>query len=173
MRSEIVGTTGVAEVPRGVDPGARQGPTFATSAPVALPHSGESEPSMQHICDVDDQQAEVFRSILARVGDKWSMMLIGMLQRGPYRFTELKRMTPGISARMLTFTLRQLERDGLVERTVYAEIPPRVEYRATKLGSTLVGPVMAIAEWAATHQAEIVAYRDRYDLEQGEARPVR
>ncbi|WP_353055785.1 helix-turn-helix domain-containing protein [Leucobacter sp. CX42] len=135
--------------------------------------AGHDEPRMQHICAVDDQQAEVFRSILARVGDKWSMMLIGMLQQGPYRFTELKRMTPGISSRMLTFTLRQLERDGLVERTVYAEIPPRVEYRATVLGSTLVGPVMAIAEWALTHQTEIVAFRDRYDHAQDESSSAR
>lgn len=122
---------------------------------------------MQSICAVDGDDAEVFRSILSRVGDKWSMMLIGMLQEGPYRFTELKRMTPGISARMLTFTLRQLERDGLVERTIYAEIPPRVEYRATELGRTLIGPVMAIAEWAAMHQSEIVALRDAYDARTG------
>lgn len=122
---------------------------------------------MQSICAVEGDDAEVFRSILSRVGDKWSMMLIGMLQEGPYRFTELKRMTPGISARMLTFTLRQLERDGLVERTIYAEIPPRVEYRATELGRTLIGPVMAIAEWAATHQSEIVALRDAYDARTG------
>ncbi|WP_369676680.1 winged helix-turn-helix transcriptional regulator [Leucobacter sp. 7(1)] len=129
------------------------------------------EPNMQHICDVDGTEAEVFRSILSRVGDKWSMMLIGMLQEGPYRFTELKRMTPGISARMLTFTLRQLERDGLVDRTVYAEIPPRVEYRATQLGRTLVGPVMAIAEWASTHQSEIVAHRDAYDTTEAATGP--
>ncbi|TQL43093.1 HxlR family transcriptional regulator [Leucobacter komagatae] len=159
---------GVATYGIGVPETAPEAPElFATGA------AAGDEPRMQHICAVDEQQAEVFRSILARVGDKWSMMLIGMLQQGPYRFTELKRMTPGISARMLTFTLRQLERDGLVERTVYAEIPPRVEYRATRLGSTLVGPVMAIAEWASTHQAEIVAFRDQYDHEQGEARPVR
>lgn len=138
-------------------------------APVASVAPAGDEPNMQHICDVDGAEAEVFRSILSRVGDKWSMMLIGMLQEGPYRFTELKRMTPGISARMLTFTLRQLERDGLVERTVYAEIPPRVEYRATQLGRTLVGPVMAIAEWASTHQADIVAHRDAYDTTEAAA----
>lgn len=148
----------------GQDPGAQH------SVPQP-PEQGDA--CMEHICAVDGEQAEVFRSILGRVGDKWSMMLIGMLQQGPYRFTELKRMTPGISARMLTFTLRQLERDGLVTRTVFAEIPPRVEYRATELGSTLVGPVMAIAQWATRHQAEIVALRDRYDLEQAEDRPVR
>jgi len=90
-------------------------------------------------------------------------MLIGMLHEGPLRFTELKQMTPGISGRMLTHTLRQLERDGLVEREVFAEIPPRVEYRSTPLGKSLAGPVLAIAEWASAHQGEITANRDRYD----------
>ena len=134
----------------------------------------EDDPSafdvtMERFCALDEEQAELFRSILGRVGDKWSMMLIGMLQQGPYRFTELKRMTRGISSRMLTFTLRQLERDGLVTRTVYAEIPPRVEYAATELGSTLVGPVMAVAEWASQHQREIVRFREAYDAAQDDA----
>lgn len=136
------------------------------------PNESADDVCMQVICAVEGDQAEVFRSILSRVGDKWSMMLIGMLQHGPYRFTELKLMTPGISARMLTFTLRQLERDGLVQRTVCAEIPPRVEYQATPLGRTLIDPVMALAQWASTHQTEIVAFRDEYDLAQEGDRPA-
>ncbi len=141
--------------------------------PHQQPVQPDSDTCMRLICDVEGERAEVFRSILGRVGDKWSMMLIGMLQHGPYRFTELKRMTPGISARMLTFTLRQLERDGLVQRTAYAEIPPRVEYQATPLGRTLIDPVMALAQWASTHQTEIVAFRDEYDLAQEGDRPAR
>ncbi|MDR2999280.1 MAG: helix-turn-helix transcriptional regulator [Microbacterium sp.] len=121
------------------------------------------EPRMHQVCGHDPAEAEAFRSILSRIGDKWSLMLIGMLHEGPLRFTELKQMTPGISGRMLTHTLRQLERDGLVEREMFAEIPPRVEYSSTELGKSLAGPVLAIAEWASAHQAEISANRDRYD----------
>lgn len=127
------------------------------------PNITTAEPRMHQLCGLDPMEAEVFRSILTRIGDKWSVMLIGMLHEGPRRFTELKHMTPGISGRMLTHTLRQLERDGLVEREVFPEIPPRVEYRATALGKSLAVPVLAIAEWASEHQAEILHHRDRYD----------
>lgn len=121
------------------------------------------EPRMHAICGHTAESAEVFRSILARVGDKWSMMLIGMLSAGPVRFTDLKKLTPGISARMLAHTLRQLERDGFVNRQMFAEIPPRVEYHATELGLSLSIPVMAVAEWAAEHQQQIEDNRDAYD----------
>ncbi|WP_319805259.1 helix-turn-helix domain-containing protein [Microbacterium sp. YJN-G] len=121
------------------------------------------ESNMSELCARDVEDSELFRSVLSRIGDKWSVMLVGMLLEGPLRFTELKRTTPGISGRMLTHTLRQLERDGLVEREVFAEIPPRVVYRSTPLGKSLAIPVMAIAEWASAHQDEIVANRDRYD----------
>ena len=127
------------------------------------------EPRMHAMCGHDPEEAELFRSVLSRIGDKWSVMLVGMLHDGPLRFTQLKQMTPGISARMLTHTLRQLERDGLVEREMFAEIPPRVEYRSTPLGKSLAIPVLAIAEWASAHQAEIYANRDRYDEEQDPA----
>lgn len=121
------------------------------------------QPRMHEMCGHDPKEAEMFRSVLSRIGDKWSVMLVGMLHDGPLRFTELKQMTPGISARMLTHTLRQLERDGLVEREIFAEIPPRVVYRSTPLGKSLAGPVLAIAEWASAHQSEIIANRDQYD----------
>lgn len=119
--------------------------------------------SMHEMCGHDPEEAEVFRSVLSRIGDKWSVLLIGMLHDGPMRFTELKKVTPGISARMLTHTLRQLERDGLVEREMFAEIPPRVEYRSTSLGKSLAEPIMAVAEWASTHQDTITINRERYD----------
>jgi DNA-binding HxlR family transcriptional regulator len=117
--------------------------------------------SMGRICIEHDP--DVFRSVLDRIGDKWSLLLIGMLQGGPMRFTELLRTTPGISRRMLTLTLRALERDGLVTRTIYAEVPPRVEYEVTKLGVSLSDPVLALAMWAADHQDAITANRAAFD----------
>jgi DNA-binding HxlR family transcriptional regulator len=110
-----------------------------------------------------EHDPDVFRSVLDRIGDKWSLMLIGMLEDGPMRFTELLRSTPGISRRMLTITLRTLERDGLVTRTIYPEVPPRVEYQVTELGRELVEPVLWMAKWAAAHQDQILANREAYD----------
>ncbi len=118
--------------------------------------------SMGKICS-DTADPEIFRSVLERIGDKWSLLLIGILEEGPRRFTELLRIVPGISRRMLTVTLRALERDGLVTRTIFAEVPPRVEYRVTELGRTLSGPVMALATWAADHQGEIGSHRSAFD----------
>jgi DNA-binding HxlR family transcriptional regulator len=102
-------------------------------------------------------------SVLARVGDKWSVFVIMMLFDGPKRFNEIKRMVAGISQRMLTLTLRGLERDGLVTRTVFPTIPPRVDYELTDLGRGLSQPVIALGEWAKAHQAEIEAARARFD----------
>jgi DNA-binding HxlR family transcriptional regulator len=103
------------------------------------------------------------REVLGRVGDKWSVLVIGMLGAGTHRFSELQRSIEGISQRMLTLTLRQLERDGLVERTVYPTIPPRVEYTLTPLGCTLLEPVMALAGWAETHRSDIETARRTFD----------
>jgi DNA-binding HxlR family transcriptional regulator len=86
--------------------------------------------------------------VLARVGDKWSVLIVMLLADGPRRFNEMKRMVEGISQRMLTLTLRGLERDGLVTRTVYPTIPPRVDYELTALGRSLCEPVMALGGWA-------------------------
>ncbi|MGV7215934.1 winged helix-turn-helix transcriptional regulator [Bradyrhizobium sp. UFLA05-112] len=102
-------------------------------------------------------------SILARVGDKWSVFVIMMLGDGPKRFNELKRMIAGISQRMLTLTLRGLERDGLVTRTIFPTIPPRVDYELTDLGRGLAQPVVALGMWARAHQTEIEAARARFD----------
>src|SRR5690349_10783623 len=102
-------------------------------------------------------------SVLARVGDKWSVFVIMMLVDGPLRFNELKRMINGISQRMLTLTLRGLERDGLVTRTVFPTIPPRVDYELTDLGRGLSQPVKALGQWAVNHQEQIAAARTRFD----------
>ena len=102
-------------------------------------------------------------SILSMVGDKWSVFVIMMLHDGPKRFNELKRMIGGISQRMLTLTLRGLERDGLVTRTVFPTIPPRVDYELTELGHSLLGPVEALGTWARGHQPQIEAARRAYD----------
>jgi DNA-binding HxlR family transcriptional regulator len=102
-------------------------------------------------------------SILARVGDKWTVLIVVLLGDGPKRFNEIKRMVGGISQRMLTFTLRGLERDGLVTRTVFPTTPPRVEYELTKLGSTLWKAVEPLSSWARTHLSEILTSRKQFD----------
>jgi DNA-binding HxlR family transcriptional regulator len=101
--------------------------------------------------------------VLNRIGDKWSVMVVGILARGTLRFNELKREINGVSQRMLTLTLRNLERDGLVTRTIYPEIPPRVEYGLTELGRTLTGPINSLWDWSATNHQAIVAARNAYD----------
>jgi DNA-binding HxlR family transcriptional regulator len=101
--------------------------------------------------------------ILNRIGDKWSVMVVGYLTRKTMRFNELRNAIGGISQRMLTLTLRNLERDGLVTRTVYPEIPPRVEYALTDLGRTLTEPLDALWDWAAQHQDHVKAARAAYD----------
>lgn len=101
--------------------------------------------------------------VLNRVGDKWSMMIVMMLSEGPMRFSELKRAIDGISQRMLTLSLRGLERDGLVTRTVTPTIPPRVDYELTELGVSLREPVRALGEWAIEHIACIRAAQHRFD----------
>ena len=111
----------------------------------------------------EDHDCRGVASVLARVGDKWSVFVIMMLGDGPKRFNELKRLVGGISQRMLTLTLRGLERDGLVTRTVFPTIPPRVDYELTDLGRGLCHPVKALGEWAISHQDQIEAARSRFD----------
>jgi DNA-binding HxlR family transcriptional regulator len=103
------------------------------------------------------------REVLSRVGDKWSVLVIGLLGDETKRFSELQRAIEGISQRMLTLTLRQLERDGLVQRTVYPTVPPRVEYALTPLGRTLLETVTALATWAEGHRQDIESARYAYD----------
>lgn len=108
--------------------------------------------------------------ILNRVGDKWSVMTVGCLRDGPVRFNEIRRKIDGISQRMLTRTLRNLERDGLVTRTIYPEIPPRVEYALTPLGQTLLPAISGLWDWAVAHHEDIVVAREAYDDRDGEPR---
>jgi DNA-binding HxlR family transcriptional regulator len=104
------------------------------------------------------------REILARVGDKWSVYVIHVLgDAGTLRFNELRSRVDGISQRMLTVTLRGMERDGLVTRRVYPEVPPRVEYALTKLGATLRQLVRGLVEWSGAHLTEVDAARAAYD----------
>jgi DNA-binding HxlR family transcriptional regulator len=105
-------------------------------------------------------------AVLSRIGDKWSVLIVMLLGNQPRRFNELKRVIGGITQRMLTRTLRGLERDGLVTRTMFATIPPRVEYALTPLGRSLWKPVRALGVWAQTNQAEIAEAREKYDRRQ-------
>ncbi|HJS91443.1 MAG TPA: helix-turn-helix domain-containing protein [Steroidobacteraceae bacterium] len=107
--------------------------------------------------------------VLARIGEKWSVLIIIMLAERPHRFSELKRAIGGVSQRMLTLSLRGLERDGLVKRTVFPTVPPRVEYELTALGQSLRAPVGALGEWARGHIAEIDAARAAFDRERSGA----
>jgi DNA-binding HxlR family transcriptional regulator len=102
-------------------------------------------------------------SVLSRVGDKWSVLVIMLLAGGPRRFNELKRMIGGISQRMLTLTLRGLERDGLVTRTIFPTIPPRVDYELTELGQSLRKPVENLGKWVFTNLPQIHDARERFD----------
>ncbi len=101
--------------------------------------------------------------ILSRVGDKWSVQVVVQMGEGPKRFNELRRAVTGISQRMLTLTLRGLERDGLVTRTVYPTIPPRVDYQLTGLGCSLLKTVRGLGEWAIVNRDEILDARRRFD----------
>ena len=106
--------------------------------------------------------------ILSRVGDKWSVMIVMLLGPGPKRFNEIRRAINGISQRMLTLTLRGLERDGLLTRTIFPTIPPRVDYELTELGQSLRCPIDALGEWAFANRDRINAARDRFDWDHSE-----
>lgn len=108
------------------------------------------------------------RVVLDRIGDRWTALIVGVLEDGPRRFGEI-RDAMGITSKVLAETLRTLERDGIVSRTAYPEIPPRVEYELTRLGLTLREPLAAIREWAEAHVEEILAARDQADGEHGHA----
>jgi DNA-binding HxlR family transcriptional regulator len=101
--------------------------------------------------------------MLARIGDKWSILIVMILASGPRRFNELKRLVDGISQRMLTLTLRHLERDGMVTRTVTPSIPPRVDYALTPLGHSLRVPVMALGKWVTDNIETIKDAREDFD----------
>jgi DNA-binding HxlR family transcriptional regulator len=106
------------------------------------------------------------REILDRIGDKWSVLVISHLAGETVRFNALKQRITGISQRMLTETVRKLERNGMLSRTIYPTIPPRVEYALTPLGQTFVEPIQTLIHWADSHSREILAARRAYDVEQ-------
>lgn len=116
-----------------------------------------------HPCASWPDNGAGIRETLDRVGDKWSVLVIGILAAGPLRYGALRDQVPGISQRMLTLTLRHLERDGLLTRTVYPAVPPRVEYELTPLGEGLRETVYAFVQWATDHNDAIEEARRRYD----------
>ena len=124
----------------------------ATRNAVALPEACARVP-LEH--------ADFIRQVLDRIGDKWTLMVVAALQGGLQRYTDLQRGIPGISQRMLSRTLAQLHHDGLVTRTAYAEVPPRVEYALTPLGASLNDIVASLIDWAASHHDEIRQHRAR------------
>jgi DNA-binding HxlR family transcriptional regulator len=103
------------------------------------------------------------RQVLDRIGDTWSVLIVGALDGGPRRYSELAARIGGISPKMLTQTLRGLERDGMISRTVFAEVPPRVEYTLTELGRSLLGLVSGLEAWAEAHIGDVAAARATYD----------
>ena len=103
------------------------------------------------------------RDVLDRIGDKWSVLLLSEMREGPVRFGGLRRRVPDISQRMLTETLRHLQRDGLVSRTVHPSVPPAVEYHLTSLGLSLLEPLEALVGWSSAHHAKVKAARAQFD----------
>jgi DNA-binding HxlR family transcriptional regulator len=128
--------------------------TEVTTAPAAL------EP-----CGQQDHPDCGIRDVLDRVGDKWSVLVIVELANGPRRFRQLQRAIDGISQRMLTLTVRRLERDGLVLRTVYPTVPAQVDYRLTDTGTSLTHLVKALTDWSLEHRPHIARARESYDNE--------
>src|SRR3972149_5831557 len=116
-------------------------------------------PGNLHVPD----ECRAVSEVLSRAGDKWTVLVVATLGGGPKRFNELRRALGSISQRMLTITLRGLERDGLVTRTVFATLPPRVDYELTKLGRSLLEPVNGLSLWARKNRAAIADARGRFD----------
>lgn len=109
------------------------------------------------------EECQTVGEVLDRIGDKWSVLVVATLGDGPKRFSELRRSIASISQRMLTLTLRGLERDGLISRTVFPTIPPRVDYELTELGRSLLRPVRALGSWARENRSRILEARASYD----------
>lgn len=118
------------------------------------------------------EECREVHDFLSIVGDKWSLRVLGALQRRTMRFSELQRAVTGISQRMLTLTLRQLERDGLVSRTVHPIVPPRVDYTLTDLGRTFLEPVLALGRWAMANQTRMKASRRAFDASSAKDRAL-
>ncbi|SOC84531.1 transcriptional regulator, HxlR family [Ensifer adhaerens] len=118
----------------------------------------------------DPSKCPTVSEMLSRLGDKWSVLIIMMLREGPKRFSELKREVVGISQRMLTLTLRALERDGVVRRTVFNTVPPSVEYELTTLGQSFAEPIVALGNWVFSNHTLIQQARAEFDARTQDAR---
>lgn len=116
-------------------------------------------------CQEHDEDCRSLGKILDHVGDKWTVMVVGVLTKGPTRFNAIMRDIGGVSHRMLTLTLRNLERDGLVTRTAYATVPPKVEYELTQTGKSLIEPLRVLSAWVVEHRAQIEEARLKFDSE--------
>ena len=114
----------------------------------------------------DTENCRVVADVVARIGDKWTVYVVRLLSDGTMRFNEIKRAIPAISQRMLTLTLRGLERDGLVVRTVYPTIPPRVDYELTDLGRTLIATLRELGDWALANRAKVERARAAFDAKE-------
>lgn len=131
-----------------------------------------------HVCPGHDEPPNVFdphcpsRQVLARIADKWTVLVLGALAPGKRRFGELRREIGGISQKMLTQTLRAMERDGLATRRIFPVVPPHVEYELTDLGRTLIEPLQALGAWSHTHLAEIQLAREQFDDQASETTAV-
>ncbi len=146
-------------------------PALEESTATALNRAGMSE--YESAC-IANGRGDAIRDVLGHIGDKWTLLIVGALAAGHrLRFTELERHIPGISQRMLTVTLRHLERDGLVRRTMHAEVPPRVEYELTSIGRTLTGPAHELSRWAMGSYATILDSRERFDAANAQPKTTR
>jgi DNA-binding HxlR family transcriptional regulator len=119
--------------------------------------------------DLQSPVCQTISGLLQRIGDKWSLLVVQTLGDGSRRFNELRREIPTVSQRMLTLTLRNLERDGLVNRTVTPTFPPRVDYELTELGRSLQKPICGLVQWAIDHEGAINDAQERYDRDQAES----
>jgi DNA-binding HxlR family transcriptional regulator len=140
--------------------------TMTTGAPIADPLTARG--------DLFDPACPT-RVVLDRIGDKWTVLVIGALIDGPLRFTQVRQRVGGVAPKVLTQTLRAMERDGLLTRTVYAQVPPRVDYALTELGISLAEPLAVLTDWAEAHVGQIVASRDGFeaaDLARNDSEPV-
>ena len=134
--------------------------------------TGDPDPAPLEHCTRAHRKDPGIRAVHDRLGDKWSLLVIAELTHGPLRFRQLQRAVGGVSQRMLTLTVRRLERDGLVRRTVYPTVPAQVDYRLTEMGASLTHLLKALADWSLAHRKDIARAQTDYDRAQA-GRPAR
>ena len=148
------------------DYGCAPGAELHESADLMWFATGFSSPALNRVLRLNLRPCRALADVLSRVGDKWTIFVVGLLSERSTRFNELRRTVGAISQRMLTLTLKGLERDGLVTRTVYPTTPPRVDYELTELGRTLIDPLKTLHAWSTENRAPIETARLRYDSAQ-------